>query len=1748
MPIPAFAAGDWTQRIVNWVQTPDWSASHQHLRTHPDLLSDEAYIALRAIFQANEPRVRPVLVAHYQLLRDCRSLDIDLAYTLAGKTARKLDEREELILRVLAYLGSHLALEAREYLEEQSWLLDEQLESLVEEIAHDLLGDSEQARRQGDLRLALMRRSRQVGVAVAFAEWAERDSLQAALAYIEPAAWEFARLDRDSDRVAYLADHPELLIERADVVLTAMEQQVADVPGGAGVMASARLRLRLCRVLGVRRALAGSTQRVLELFYEFARTDTWQQADDYLRRHPELADTTNDELFTALAHAQAGDKGRAAVLKHLDYIRQRREAGIAPAPTISPTDTSPLSDEQHNALVEELFEWIQHDGWKLSHAYLREHPDLLTLYAEDILLQFASREHSEALRKHIATHIQIIRLSRRYSIDVVYTSLGLFDATAQNEQPATINAIEQTLAQLDEADPQRGFMLANQGSLILQQAIGTQNISEFDRAIAMLTRATQMLKPGSQGWIAAQLGLGAGLRNRSVLTGNLDDLAQSVAIYQAVLATPGVDSTTQGKLQNNLGLALRERHYVHHNMDDLDAAIAAFNSAIALAHPGAPEWANRQANLGGALLRRAEKTNERTDVDNAVEAFRRALDQERQLTPDTLRWRHDLAETLQLRALLFDRFEDLEEAITISRDLVAAKPSGRFLSSCLTSFGKALTRRFTQRRDPLDLDQAETVLRQALAIVSPGTEEFEHAEAALNRLVEIRLIERLKTVIPTSQRPSHADLAYRDELLQTVVHLRHIRNPLALRLYLEEHAQLFGLTPEGYQDPDATWLVDWIDRLLVELCTAPELDQAAQKQLRDSHALLRHSRAIGLTEAFDNHRDQIKTAIMVSEELERWSPEIREIIAELYARGIPAEQMREAIARDPELQARWEQAQSDMSYDREELPDEVRTLITERNSYSRLADIPQRIEVVRKALSLLDPAQNPWWWAHFQIDLGCSLQDNYEGSRADNMEQAIEAFRRVAEAVSPESDLDRWVAANHNLANVYLQRIKGDPAANIEEAINIHERVKRNITLDTLPPDEQSSLMNSLGSAYRYRILGDSHENQARALDCFQKALSLVTRDRHPSQWAQALNNIGGVQLEMDRHTEAIDCFLKVLEVRTREHAPFHWGRTMLNLGVAYVGLKEGKRADNLHKAIDAYEQALTGLEREMMPYEWASCLHNLAVAYSELHDIDPEIALDRAVQAERLALEVFTPDTFPERHSTTAGFLGQLLVERAEWRAAYHTLQGAITVAESLSATTYTPSSEQSRMRSNLRLFDNMVRVCVELREDPEYARAALCYAEASKARTFLNQMGQIDLPPPPDVPDDVLARERKLLDALRAVEQELARASLDPNTVHTLAEQRRQLREELAETWRLMATAYPSANEYILLRRAAPPSWHDITVLLDALEPDAAWVEFFVLDDQIVVFVVRRDWEAPHITIVPIRRQVLHHRYLLSFGEHFHDERAMRRTTHEWQRLGAELLEPLSNDLKYASIVYLVPHAELHLLPLHALNIAGEPLIARLPVVYAPSAAVLARVIERGEQPANGTPLVVGYTPSSDERERQIFLGEAQWVARHVKSAPLVDAAATGANIRMFAENARLIHLSCHGGFDSDDPLSSALLLADGMFTARDWLSLRLRASLVTLSACQTGMSQTGRSDEIAGFIRSILYAGATSVISTLWSVDALATRDWMQEFYRHALDAQTGQPKLNLPEAFRQATLAVRDRHNDPFFWAPFLLVGS
>jgi CHAT domain-containing protein len=190
------------------------------------------------------------------------------------------------------------------------------------------------------------------------------------------------------------------------------------------------------------------------------------------------------------------------------------------------------------------------------------------------------------------------------------------------------------------------------------------------------------------------------------------------------------------------------------------------------------------------------------------------------------------------------------------------------------------------------------------------------------------------------------------------------------------------------------------------------------------------------------------------------------------------------------------------------------------------------------------------------------------------------------------------------------------------------------------------------------------------------------------------------------------------------------------------------------------------------------------------------------------------------------------------------------------------------------------------------------------------------------------------------------------------------------------------------------------------------------------------------------------------------------------------------------------------------------GQPLGQRNIVSYLPSAGVLRHCLASRGTAGSDVVILADATstrPLPLAHDQALALGGL--LAAHQRSVRCYTGDA--ATLRALEGNLGdgrapgLAHFAVHGFTDPSTGLDSGLRLADGPLTARRLVGLRLGGALVCLGACETGISERLAGDELLGLVRSALYAGAGSVVASLWPVDQLSSSMLMLDFHQGVLD---------------------------------------
>lgn len=418
--------------------------------------------------------------------------------------------------------------------------------------------------------------------------------------------------------------------------------------------------------------------------------------------------------------------------------------------------------------------------------------------------------------------------------------------------------------------------------------------------------------------------------------------------------------------------------------------------------------------------------------------------------------------------------------------------------------------------------------------------------------------------------------------------------------------------------------------------------------------------------------------------------------------------------------------------------------------------------------------------------------------------------------------------------------------------------------------------------------------------------------------------------------------------------------------------------------------------------------------------------------------------------------------------------------------------------------------------------------YTERAKARTLV----------------DMLASKKRFAGGKRSesVRQTAFLEDLDKAETKNLIQDYRTSSQQRANTRSVMVQMknkiVRTNPELASLITVIPP---DIIKIQELLPSDETLVEYFGTGDIFFVFIVNQNGvRGVKLEVEGLRQKIeVFREHLITPDSH--------QFKADGQVLYEKLIQPIEGMIGSKNLT-IVPHGALHYLPFNALQDKDGFLIDRYNIRVLPSASVMKFLKDRREGHA-GNLLVFGNpdlgNPTYDLPGAQ---NEAIAITKdQLKSKLLLRNQATETAVKQYGAGFRYLHFATHGTFDVEKPLSSGLLLAsdsenDGKLTVGELYDLYLPADLVTLSACETALGKVANGDDVVGFTRGFLYAGASSIVSSLWKVDDQATSILMQQFYESLKETDKR-------SALRTAQLKVKDTYNShPYFWAAFQITGS
>jgi CHAT domain-containing protein len=650
-----------------------------------------------------------------------------------------------------------------------------------------------------------------------------------------------------------------------------------------------------------------------------------------------------------------------------------------------------------------------------------------------------------------------------------------------------------------------------------------------------------------------------------------------------------------------------------------------------------------------------------------------------------------------------------------------------------------------------------------------------------------------------------------------------------------------------------------------------------------------------------------------------------------------------------------------------------------------------------------------------------------------------------------------------------------------------------------------------------------------KALEYYQQALAIAREVGNRADEGQNLRGIGSAiynqaqyAKNQAQYTKALEFYEQALMIAREVGNRAEEGATLNNIGMVYHNL--GQYA----KALEFFQPALT-IQREVGDRAGEGhTLDNIGVVYDNLGQYAK-------------ALEFFQPALTIRREvgdsageGVTLNHIGSIHEEQGELQQALNFYQQSIEVHESVRTSSHLEEFKTSLAELSADVYARTLLLLTRLNQSSQ----AFDLTERARARTFLDQVGNAQFDFRKGADTQLLQQEQALrleLSALdRNLQQERAkpRAQQNAEVIQSLSTQLANKQREYEDLLTRIKLANP---EYASLVTVSPLTLSQVQKLLDK---NTTLLSYFVTPDKTLAFIVTQDsFQAVELSVSEkdLRAAITEFRGFANLSD-----------SPSLKQLYGWLIATLKQHLK-TPVVGIIPHGVLHYIPFAALTDGTHYLGDDYTLSYLPSASALPFIQQKRKESSGGA-LVLAQSQAEGLPTLRYSDREAQAIAKLYNTQALLGSAATESTFKSRAGDASILHLSAHGQLNTVNSLFSRIILApdkdaDGSLEVHEVYGLDLaKADLVVLSACQTQLGAQSRGDDLIGLNRAFIYAGAPTVIASLWSVDDEATSVLMTAFYTHL---KQGKGKA---EALRVAQAETRAKYPHPYYWAAFVLTGD
>lgn len=788
-----------------------------------------------------------------------------------------------------------------------------------------------------------------------------------------------------------------------------------------------------------------------------------------------------------------------------------------------------------------------------------------------------------------------------------------------------------------------------------------------------------------------------------------------------------------------------------------------------------------------------------------------------------------------------------------------------------------------------------------------------------------------------------------------------------------------------------------------------------------------------------------------------------------------------------------------------------------------------------------------------------------------------------------EQSLNLWCELNNPSGQAealihlgYIEHRKGEWS----NAISFYMQAQ-SIVDERAEPERMGQIAAGLASAFNET---GSPEN---GLTHFKRALKYYRLAQNPGYVTYAISRLGLTHYLLGNYPEAIT-YLQ--QARALLHNDSLQADCDEFLGRAYLSIAKYELAlQHLQSALAIYRQAVNPKEAARVQ----ALLGQVAEQQGQ-----PE----RARQYYQLALKRFTKLSDRVNQAAVYFGLGRLELTNRNYDVAEDYLSRSIEVTEGMRRVSTSRDLTTAFSATVHERYEKYIE-CLMRKHQMEPARGldvrAFEISERARARSLaeLLRVTETNLVPGlnPQLAE-LAAQEKSLRQSLRVNDDSkvaLLGRAYKSEELAALEAETAQLEEKYKHVLEAIRARYPAYEQI-----TRPAAW-DLRQIQEQVIADDQTVllEYSLGTDKSYVWAVTQSsitsYELPAQAQVNAAAEKVYNLLATPPGADSADE-----LTPAVEELGRMVLSPVAAQLNKRRIIVIADGA-LNYIPFQVLpapSAHAEPLVASVDVINAPSATVLGELRQEVARRAPAARVLAAFGDpvfASDYAQRKdstgraqlsvmqaLGIGRLQRALRDVEikgeafdpstAEPLHYAGQELANLNEVAgeetfmatdfEATReqllradltkyaILHFATHGFFYPEHPEKSGLVLStvnregkaqNGFVGLQDVYELRAPVALVVLSACGTALGKDVRGEGLVGLTRGFMYAGAASVVASLWKVDDDATSELMKRFYTDML-----QRGMTPASALRAAQNSIRQQPGwqSPYYWAAFTLQGD